>query len=97
MKPISQLTLYSLFGVSRIMKSTTLHPPSATPARGSGRYRGRQSRQRGSTGSDSGLKYPITFTEYGVVEHEELFLVNTRPSKKSRRRPLQSWDTVGTI
>lgn len=78
----------------RIMKNTTLLP--ATPAPPPRRYgsRTRHSRQR-QAGSDGGSSYPVTFTEYGVVEDEELFLHNVRPGKTDRfGRKSFVWDTV---
>ncbi|KAH3884314.1 hypothetical protein DPMN_008293 [Dreissena polymorpha] len=47
-------------------------------------------------------RYPVSFTEYGVVENEELFLVNVRPQKDivspsyrgRSSRPRNQWDTV---
>jgi len=39
-------------------------------------------------------RYPVRFTENGVVEDEELFLVNVRPPKTQGRFARNTWDTV---
>ncbi|XP_052800896.1 glutamate receptor ionotropic, NMDA 2B-like [Mya arenaria] len=83
------------------MKSTNLRPSSEANA-GRGRGSGRFSSRRQTNNNDPQTRYPVSFTENGVVENEELFLVNVRPPKEqgtsSRRRfVLNQWDTVGRI
>ncbi|KAH3884309.1 hypothetical protein DPMN_008288 [Dreissena polymorpha] len=54
-----------------------------------------------SRSSEIETRYPVSFTEYGVVANEELFLVNVRPQKevgqRTFRRPVHQWNKVGRI
>ncbi|WAR02226.1 hypothetical protein MAR_008784 [Mya arenaria] len=72
------------------MKSTNLRPSSEANA-GRGRGSGRFSSRRQTNNNDPQTRYPVSFTENGVVENEELFLVNVRPPKE------QGTETVLTI
>ncbi|KAH3884302.1 hypothetical protein DPMN_008281 [Dreissena polymorpha] len=54
-----------------------------------------------SRSSEIETRYPVSFTEYGVVANGELFLVNVRPQnevgQRTFRRPAHQGNTVGRI